>query len=320
MALVLEKIANPLPLLFYLAAGFCIFFMLLKVIQLYHKRQQLLKAFESFPGPPSHWLHGHSNQLSQDDELNKMLLWAKEYPYAYPRWIGGFIAFLVVNHPDYAKTVFCNGDPKAMTAYKLLIPWIGKGILLLHGPKWFQRRRLLTPAFHYDILKSYVPLVADSVQVMLDKWEKLITLDKSVELFEHVSLMTLDSIMKCAFSFHSNYKSSLGSSPVSKVYFFHFKRVCMKLTPVRGLFFISPTSGLGRMKMELDYPMKNYGLRWTRLCLGGTIPQQVASPGFCTAWPSTPSTSRDAGKRSRRFWEIKALFNGEILPDWFHII
>uniref|UniRef100_A0A8C8RBP1 Uncharacterized protein n=1 Tax=Pelusios castaneus TaxID=367368 RepID=A0A8C8RBP1_9SAUR len=185
---------------------------LIRVIQLYHKRQQLLKAFESFPGPPSHWLHGHSNQLSQDDELNKMLLWAKEYPYAYPRWIGGFIAFLVVNHPDYAKTVFCNGGKVIGSHFRKPC----KGILLLHGPKWFQRRRLLTPAFHYDILKSYVPLVADSVQVMLDKWEKLITLDKSVELFEHVSLMTLDSIMKCAFSFHSNCQTESDSNSYIK--------------------------------------------------------------------------------------------------------
>ncbi|XP_063153959.1 cytochrome P450 4A4-like isoform X2 [Candoia aspera] len=41
---------------------------------------------------------------------------------------------------------------------------------------------------------------------MLDKWEKLIAKEpmKSLEMFEHVSLMTLDSIMKCAFSYRSN--------------------------------------------------------------------------------------------------------------------
>uniref|UniRef100_A0A8C0GUF2 Uncharacterized protein n=1 Tax=Chelonoidis abingdonii TaxID=106734 RepID=A0A8C0GUF2_CHEAB len=171
---------------------------------LYRKRQQLLKAFESFPGPPSHWLYGHSSQISQDGELNQLLSWAKKYPYAYPRWFGGFMVSLTINHPDYAKTVFGHGDPKALTVYKFFIPWIGKGLLILHGPKWFQHRRLLTPGFHYDVLKPYVSLMAESTKVMLDKWERLITVDKSVELFEHVSLMTLDSIMKCAFSCHSN--------------------------------------------------------------------------------------------------------------------
>ncbi|NIG60277.1 cytochrome P450 4A11-like [Pontoporia blainvillei] len=59
---------------------------------------------------------------------------------------------------------------------------------------------MLTPAFHYDILKPYVGLMADSVQVMLDKWEELVSLDSHLEVLGHVSLMTLDTIMKCAFS------------------------------------------------------------------------------------------------------------------------
>lgn len=40
-------------------------------------------------------------------------------------------------------------------------------MLLSDGQTWFQHRRMLTPAFHYDILKPYVGLMAKSVQVML---------------------------------------------------------------------------------------------------------------------------------------------------------
>lgn len=40
-------------------------------------------------------------------------------------------------------------------------------MLLSDGQTWFQHRRMLTPAFHHDILKPYVRLMADSVQVML---------------------------------------------------------------------------------------------------------------------------------------------------------
>lgn len=45
----------------------------------------------------------------------------------------------------------------------------GEGLLILEGAKWFQHRKLLTPAFHYDVLKSYVALMSDSVKVMLVK-------------------------------------------------------------------------------------------------------------------------------------------------------
>ncbi|KAJ6662517.1 hypothetical protein lerEdw1_011653 [Lerista edwardsae] len=90
----------------------------------------------------------------------------------------------------------------------LLFPFLlaGKGLVILNGPKWQQHRKLLTPEFHYEVLKPYMALMAESVRVMLDKWEKLILegTTSSLELYEHVSLMTLDSIMKCAFSYHSN--------------------------------------------------------------------------------------------------------------------
>uniref|UniRef100_A0A674J577 Cytochrome P450 family 4 subfamily B member 1 n=1 Tax=Terrapene triunguis TaxID=2587831 RepID=A0A674J577_9SAUR len=65
-------------------------------------------------------------------------------------------------------------------------------------------RRLLTPAFHNDILKSYVSLMADSTKVMLDKWEKRTTKDKSLDIFDDVGLMALDSMLKCTFRTSTN--------------------------------------------------------------------------------------------------------------------
>lgn len=37
----------------------------------------------------------------------------------------------------------------------------------LEGPKWFQHRHLLTPGFNFNILKSYVEVMAHSVNTML---------------------------------------------------------------------------------------------------------------------------------------------------------
>nr|XP_023486267.1 cytochrome P450 4B1-like isoform X2 [Equus caballus] len=67
------------------------------------------------------------------------------------------------------RLLYGNGreDPKAPDVYDFLLQWIGKGLLVLHGPKWFQHRKLLTPGFHYDVLKSYVAMFADSMHAML---------------------------------------------------------------------------------------------------------------------------------------------------------
>uniref|UniRef100_A0A6J0UR62 Cytochrome P450 4A6-like n=1 Tax=Pogona vitticeps TaxID=103695 RepID=A0A6J0UR62_9SAUR len=203
---ILERIASRSPQLLHLFVGIIFTLGVLKTVQLYWKRKKQIKAFASFPGPPSHWFFGNNKEITRGKEFFKLLEWSEKYPYAYPRWFGGFRAVLVVNHPDYAKTVFGRSDPKAKDSYNFLVPWIGKGLLILNGKKWFHHRRLLTPGFHYDVLKPYTALMADSAKGMLDKWERLIDKDetKSLEMFEHVSLMTLDTIMKCAFSSQSN--------------------------------------------------------------------------------------------------------------------
>uniref|UniRef100_A0A663M7Q6 Cytochrome P450 family 4 subfamily B member 1 n=1 Tax=Athene cunicularia TaxID=194338 RepID=A0A663M7Q6_ATHCN len=183
-----------------------IIFVLLKVIQFYQERKKLIKALEAFPGPPKHWLYGHNHLVRRELGSVGIVSWGEEYAYAFPRWFGPVLPSLIIHHPEYAKSILGRmGKSLPNIPYKFLVPWIGKGLLILNGTKWFHHRKLLTPAFHYDVLKSYVDLMSDSVKVMLDKWEKKSMEKKSVELFQDVSLMTLDSIMKCAFSYNTNY-------------------------------------------------------------------------------------------------------------------
>ena len=49
----------------------------------------------------------------------------------------------------------------------LLLLEIGHSLLTVNGAKWYRRRHLLTPAFHFDILKPYVAVYNQCTDVLL---------------------------------------------------------------------------------------------------------------------------------------------------------
>ncbi|XP_068098523.1 cytochrome P450 4B1-like [Hyperolius riggenbachi] len=201
------------------AAWISVVYILYTAYSLYLRRRHLLKTFSQFPGPETHWLYGNTHVIKHDGkDLDIIAGYAVKYGYGFPMWLGSFQAHLTICHPDYAKAIMSRQDPKDNFAYYFLQPWIGKGLLVLSGPKWFQHRRLLTPGFHYDVLKPYVQIMSDCANVMLDKWEHLVSDKKPVELFHFVSLMTLDSIMKCAFSYESDCQLNSESEYIKAVY------------------------------------------------------------------------------------------------------
>lgn len=231
----------------------CAGLLLLKATSLLYRWKKLRSAVRDFPGPPSHWLYGHVNQFRRDGfDLDRLMVWVKKYPNAFPLWIGKFVTSLIITNPEYAKAVFGRSDPKASTGYDFLVPWIGKGLLILSGNTWFQHRRLITPGFHYDVLKPYVKLISDSTNVMLDKWDPLCNKEESVELFQYVSLMTLDSIMKCAFSYNSNCQTDNDNSYTGAVY------DLASLTQQRIRTF--------PYHSDLIYYLSPHGLRFRRAC------------------------------------------------------
>ncbi|XP_049733196.1 cytochrome P450 4F3-like isoform X4 [Elephas maximus indicus] len=109
-------------------------------------------------------------------------------------------AKLVLGSPGPATVA-----PKDMFFYSFLKPWLGDGLLLSDGDKWSRHRRMLTPAFHFEILKPYVKIFNESANIMHAKWQRLASQGSNrLDMFEHISLMTLDSLQKCVFSFDSH--------------------------------------------------------------------------------------------------------------------
>ncbi|XP_076978067.1 cytochrome P450 4F2-like [Tamandua tetradactyla] len=170
----------------------------------------MCRRLRCFPQPPRrNWFLGHLGLVNPNEEgLIHVSQLVATYSQALLSWLGPIIPIISLFHPDTIRCV-TNASatiaPKDKLFYRFLKPWLGDGLLLSAGDKWSRHRRMLTPAFHFNILKPYVKIFNDSTNIMHAKWQRLASEGSAcLEMFEHISLMTLDSLQKCVFSFDSH--------------------------------------------------------------------------------------------------------------------
>ncbi|XP_036947639.1 cytochrome P450 4F3 isoform X1 [Acanthopagrus latus] len=167
-----------------------------------------------FSKPPANsWILGHLGQMRSTEEgLLDVDELVQTYKHSCSWFLGPFYHMVRLFHPDYVKPLLMA--PASITVkdeliYGHLRPWLGQSLLLSNGDEWSRKRRLLTPAFHFDILKNYVAIFNTSTDTMHEKWCRLVAEGTTnMEMFDQVILMTLDSLLKCAFSYNSNCQQS----------------------------------------------------------------------------------------------------------------
>ena len=207
---------------------------------------------------PCHWLLGHIPSLYKQDEAS-LLMGVNETNRSGSRdkgiLRGCFTVYTIVNvfHPKYVG-LFLK-EPKTRELYRLLMPWLGEGLLVADGKKWARNRKLLTPAFHYDILKGYVAVHNRCLAVLLKKWDKAMQKGESVLLFNTVSLMSLDIVMQTVMSFESNCQEARVQSPYvkacSELVYLVSDRVMNPIYLIEGLYWLTPHSWRTRRACKL---------------------------------------------------------------------
>ena len=165
------------------------------------------KTARGVPGLPPHWLYGNLHQINIDSvtktsktETN-MFIFSNHYKLTR-WWIGYFYVIISVHHPTCVGPLLKHS--KDAPLYDNYRPWLGDSILLSDGAKWHRNRKLLTPAFHYSVLKGYVSVYNSCIQTLFDKWTDTTAKGEPVKLFDTISLASFDILLQCAFSYNSN--------------------------------------------------------------------------------------------------------------------
>ncbi|XP_064601464.1 cytochrome P450 4F2-like [Liolophura sinensis] len=195
---------------FSLVLGAVVTWVLYHLVHFYMQYRALRKAALQFPSKERHWFWGtihHVRAGGIDDAINRSLEMARVNNRVFASWRTSLQPVLSLVHSDTIKHVMKTAEPKAtrmMAGYTFLKPWLGDGLLISSGAKWERNRKLLTSAFHFNVLKPYVTIYNEAADVLLGKLERLSKRGESIEVFNHMALYTLDVMLQCAFSYKDN--------------------------------------------------------------------------------------------------------------------
>ncbi|CAD6192818.1 unnamed protein product [Caenorhabditis auriculariae] len=127
------------------------------------------------------------------DQVNGLCYLFPENPRMCVLWLGP-IPIVMLYSPQLVEVILTsNKHLDKGFAYKLLEPWLGPGLLTSKKEAWRPRRKLLTPTFHLEILKDFVPIFNDQARILTKKLEKYSD-GEPVEVLSLITLCTLDVI------------------------------------------------------------------------------------------------------------------------------
>ncbi|KAH8299797.1 hypothetical protein KR044_005975 [Drosophila immigrans] len=116
---------------------------------------------------------------------------------------------------------FITADPKMIEAilssqqtitknnlYNLLQYWLGTGLLLSTGKKWFRRRKIITPTFHFKILEQFVEVFDQQSAIMAEQLYDRADGKTVINMFPVACLAALDIIAETSMGVKINAQRS----------------------------------------------------------------------------------------------------------------
>ncbi|XP_056636365.1 cytochrome P450 4c3-like [Diorhabda sublineata] len=157
--------------------------------------EELWKYIEAIPGPKEYPIIGTNYSMHHTAEtlfIRERNL-TKEFFPLYRLWTLNE-AVVTVFTPEDVESVLANTKHnKKGKLYTFLQAWLGTGLLTSGGDKWFKRRKILTPAFHFNILQEFVEMLNTETDVLVKNIEKLCD-SPHIEITKLITDFTLNSI------------------------------------------------------------------------------------------------------------------------------
>ena len=121
--------------------------------------------------------------------------WASEYGGVYRARVM-HTRLNVVTDPKIIESISTNPKVGKPFVYKFLDAWLGDSLIIASGDRWSKLRRLITPAFHFQILEDYVKTMDEQAKVLVSKISE--TEGKTIDFHDYAARFAMDVICETA--------------------------------------------------------------------------------------------------------------------------
>nr|XP_029733464.1 probable cytochrome P450 4ac1 [Aedes albopictus] len=125
--------------------------------------------------------------------------WARNFNHrTYRMLIQGVLFVQCIHHRDVEMLLSSSRLITKSPLYKLIVPFIGDGLLNSTGEKWHQRRKILTPTFHFNILQGFLQTFHEECRKLVTQIDKDSAQGITTKLQPLSTQVTLNTICETA--------------------------------------------------------------------------------------------------------------------------
>lgn len=118
--------------------------------------------------------------------------------------------------------------------FRFFKPWLGDGLLISNGQKWYSHRKIIAPAFHISVLKSFVPLFYENSWTLVKRLRDQV--GKEFDCHDYLSAITVDILMETAMGVRGIQKEKnsfdYAMAVMKYIFFYYYARIFDHVIPI----------------------------------------------------------------------------------------
>nr|XP_050855936.1 cytochrome P450 4C1-like [Vespula vulgaris] len=230
------------------------FFTLLFVLHCFIRYGRIGRIANGIPGLQALPVIGNLYHLQVDNEHLLEKLWEinKKFSRIHRLWSFSFSLINLFHPEDVEALLKSTQHLHKKIPYDFLKPWLCNGLITGAGETWQQRRKILTPTFHFNILKHFIVTFNEEAQHLVTSLKKEGKGDPIVkDLQELIPKHTLNVICETAMGINLRGMGEFATKYREAVHTFGKNAIYRVTRPWYHIDIIFALSQRGRQQKEL---------------------------------------------------------------------